>query len=252
MSAAADRLVGEPIWLELASSEPERSLAFYGGLFGWTADPSDSLDGATTLRLGRAFVARLVPMPDDGWIVYLKVPDAGAAAAAIRSGGGHVELGPAVVDDRGVLIIATDPAGARVGFWQPGTHPGFEAANSPGAPAWFELHTLDFAAAVPFYRAVAEWHPVSMGDSDEFRMVVHGEPGAARVGIYDATRDDLDDESAWMPYFAVADTDAAAARIRELGGALLDHPVATPYGRIVHATDPLGTLFTIIQLPEGV
>jgi predicted enzyme related to lactoylglutathione lyase len=89
-----------------------------------------------------------------------------------------------------------------------------------------------------------------MGDSDEFRMAVHGEPGAARVGIYDATRDDLDDESAWMPYFAVADADAAAARIRELGGALLDQPVDTPYGRIVHATDPLGTLFTIIRPPE--
>jgi predicted enzyme related to lactoylglutathione lyase len=250
MSAAADRLVGEPIWLELASSQPERSLAFYGGLLGWTADPSDSLDGAATLRIGSDFVARLVPMPDDGWIVYLKVPDAGAAAAAVRSGGGHVELGPAVVDDRGVLVIATDPAGARVGFWQPGTHPGFEVENVPGAPAWFELHTLDFAAAVPFYRAVAGWRTVSMGDSDEFRMVVHGQPGAARVGIYDATRDDLDEESAWMPYFAVADTDAAAARIRELGGALLDHPVDTPYGRIVHATDPLGTLLTIIQLPE--
>ena len=252
MSAAADRLAGEPIWLELASSDPERSLAFYGGVLGWTADPSDSLDGAATLRLGRDFVARLVPMPDDGWIVYLKVPDAGAAAAAVRSGGGHVDLGPAVVDDRGVLVIATDPGGARVGFWQPGTHPGFETENVPGAPAWFELHTLDFAAAVPFYRAAAGWRPVSMGDSDEFRMVVHGAPGAARVGIYDATRDDLDDESAWMPYFAVADTDAAAARIRELGGALLDHPVDTPYGRIVHATDPLGTLFTIIRLPEKI
>jgi predicted enzyme related to lactoylglutathione lyase len=250
VSAAADRTMGEPIWLELASTDPERSLAFYGGLLGWTADPSDSLDGAATLRLKRDFVARLVPMPDDGWIVYLKVPDAGAAAAAVRSQGGGLELGPATVDDLGVLVIATDPTGARVGFWQPGTHPGFEVENAPGAPAWFELHTLDFAAAVPFYRTVAGWQPVSMGDSDEFRMVVHGEPGAARVGIYDAARDDLDDESAWMPYFAVTDTDAAAARIRELGGALLDHPVDTPYGRVAHATDPLGTLFTIIRLPE--
>lgn len=250
MSAAADHLPGEPIWLELASSDPARSIAFYGGLFEWAADPSDSSDGATTLRLGGRLVARCLSMPEDGWIVYLKVLDAGAAAAAVDSNGGHVEAGPTVVDDRGVLVLATDPSGARVGFWQPGTHPGFEADNVPGAPAWFELHTLDFAAAVPFYRRVAGWLPVSMGDSDEFRMVVHGEPGTARAGIYDATRDDLDDESAWMPYFAVADVDASAARIRELGGALLDHPVDTPYGRVVHATDPLGTLFTVVQRPE--
>lgn len=251
VSAAVDRFPGEPIWLELATTDPERSLAFYGGLLGWTADASDSLDGAATLRLRGDHVARLVPMPDDGWIVYLKVLDAGAAAAAVEANGGRVQVGPSMAGDLGVLLIATDPSGARVGFWQPGTHPGFEIENVPGAPAWFELHTLDFDTAVGFYRNVAGWQTVSMGDSDEFRMAVHGEPGTARVGIYDATRDDLDDESAWMPYFAVADADTAAARIRELGGALLDQPVDTPFGRVVHATDPLGTLFTVIQLPEA-
>lgn len=248
-SAAVERLPGEPIWLELATTDPERSIAFYGGLLGWTADASDSLDGAATLRLGGAHVARLVPMPDDGWIVYLKVRDAAAAASATAANGGRVQVGPSAVGEQGVLVIATDPAGARVGFWQPGRHPGFEAGDEPGAPVWFELHTLDFAT-VAFYERVAGWRPVSMGDSDKFRMVVNGEPGTARAGIYDATRDDLDDESAWMPYFATADADAAAVRIRELGGALLDQPVDTPYGRTVHATDPLGTLFTIVQLPE--
>lgn len=253
MTAAAERLPGEPIWLELTSTDAERSLAFYGGLFGWTADPaSGSLDGSVTLLLGGARIARLVPMPEDGWLVYLKVLDAGAATAAAEANGGTVQLGPAPVGELGIMTIATDPSGARVGLWQPGTHPGFEAEDVPGAPTWFELHTDDFAAAVPFYRNVLGWRTVSMGDSDEFRMVVNGEPGVAQAGIYDGARDDLDDESAWMPYFAVADADAdaAAARIRELGGALLDEPVDTPFGRIVHATDPLGTLFTIIRLPE--
>ena len=249
-SAAAERLPGEPIWLELTSTDAERSLAFYGGLFGWTADArSESLDGAATLRLGRKRVARLVPMPDDGWVVYLKVLDAGAATAAVATNGGTVQLGPTPVGDLGIMTIATDPSGARVGLWQPGTHPGFEAEDVPGAPTWFELHTDDFAAAVPFDRNGLGWQPVSMGDSDEFRMVVNGEPELAQAGIYDGSHDDLDDESTWRPYFAVADADRAAARVRELGGALLDEPVDTPFGRIVHATDPLGTLFTIIRLP---
>jgi predicted enzyme related to lactoylglutathione lyase len=260
VSAAVERLPGEPIWLELATTDPDRSIAFYGGLLGWTADASDALDGSATLRLRGAQVARLVPMPDDGWIVYLKVLDAAAGAAAIAANGGRVQVGPStvgpstvgdsMVGDWGVLVIATDPAEARVGLWQPGRHPGFELDEGPGAPVWFELHTLDFATAVDFYERVAGWQPVSMGDSDKFRMVVHGGPGTARAGIYDAARDDLDDESAWMPYFATLDADAAAAHIRELGGSLLDQPVDTPYGRVVHATDPLGTLFTIVQLPE--
>jgi predicted enzyme related to lactoylglutathione lyase len=48
----------------------------------------------------------------------------------------------------------------------------------------------------------------------------------------------------------VKDADIAAARIRELGGSMLDEPVDTPFGRMAHATDPRGTLFTIIRLPE--
>lgn len=176
--------------------------------------------------------------------------DAGAATAAVERNGGSVRLGPAPVGDLGVMTIATDPSGARVGFWQPGTHPGFDVEDVPGAPTWFELHTKDFAAAVPFYRDVLGWQTVSMGDSDRFRLVTHGEPDVAQAGIYDASHDDLDDESAWMPYFAVADADAAAARIRELGGSMLDEPIDTPFGRIAHAVDPLGTPFTILRLPE--
>ena len=252
MTAAVERLLGEPIWLDLASTDPARSLAFYSGLLGWTAGSgAGSLDEPVTLSLGRKRVARLAPGPEDGWIVYLKVLDAGAATAAVVPNGGAVLLGPSPVGDLGVLTIAADPSGARVGLWQPGTHPGFEAEDVPGAPTWFELHTDDFAAAVPFYRNVLGWQPVSLGDSDEFRMVVHGEPSDAQAGIYDGARDDLDQESAWMPYFAVADADRAAARIRELGGALLDEPVDTPFGRTVHGVDPLGTLFTLIRLPDS-
>lgn len=248
---AADRRVGEPVWLELTTTDFDRSVAFYSGLFGWTPDATrETLDGGTTMHLKRARVARIVPMPEDGWVVYLRTDDIVATTAAVAAHGGRLDLAPSAVGDLAIMAIATDPSGARVGFWEPERHPGFDAEDVPGAPTWFELHTDDFAAAVPFYEGVADWHPVSMGDSDEFRMVANGEPGVAQAGIYDAARSDLTEESMWMPYFAVKDADAAAARIRELGGSLLDEVVDTPFGRLVHATDPLGTLFTIIRLPE--
>lgn len=247
----AERQYGEPVWLELTTTDFEASVAFYAGLFEWTPDTTrETLDGGTTMHRGRARVARIVPMPQDGWVVYLKTADAAASAAAVTANGGRVELPPSTVGQLATMAIATDPSGARVGFWQPGTHPGFGAEDVPGTPTWFELHTDDFAAAVPFYERVAGWRPVSMGDSDEFRMVANGEPDVAQAGIYDATRSDLTDESMWMPYFAVKDADVTAARIRELGGSMLDEPVDTPFGRMAHATDPRGTLFTIIRLPE--
>jgi predicted enzyme related to lactoylglutathione lyase len=217
---------GVPVWLELCSTDVDRSLAFYAGLFGWSHPVAETAGGVTPIRLGRALVAGAVASEFDGWLTYLSAPD-GAEA--------------------GVVV---DPSGARVGLATDASHPRFGARSVPGAPAWFELHTIDFAAAVPFYRERFGWTPVSLGDSDTFRMVVNGDPATATAGIYDAVRDDLDDESAWMPYFAVEDADLAAARVRELGGALLDQPVDTPFGRIAHATDPLGTLFTIIRLPD--
>lgn len=249
--ATRERSTGDPIWLELLTTDFARSSAFYEGLFGWTPDAvPETFDGGTTMHLGEARVARLVPMPDDGWVVYLATPDAAATAAAVPAHGGRVELAPSDVRDLAAMTIAVDPSGARVGFWQPRAHPGFEAEDVPGSATWFELHTDDFAAAVPFYEAVAGWRSVSLGDSDGFRMVANGPAGDARAGIYDARRDGLAPGSMWMPYFAVEDADAAAARVRELGGSMLDDPVDTPFGRLAHAVDPLGTLFTVLQLPE--
>jgi uncharacterized protein len=217
-------VAGDPVWLELASTDPARSLEFYAGLLGWR--PSAPAEGGPTrVKLGRAAIADVVASDVDGWLVFF--------------GGLPGEV-------PGVL---TDPSGARVGIADP-AHPGFGARNVPGAPAWFELHTLDFAAAVPFYVETLDWDPVSLGDSDAFRMIVNGDPATATAGVYDAARDDLDDVSAWMPYFAVKDADLAAGRVRELGGAMLDEPVDTPFGRMAHATDPLGTLFTLIRLPK--
>ncbi len=248
---AADRQPGEPVWLELTTTDFAASVAFYSALFGWTPDAvPETLDGGTTMHLGGARVARIVPMPSDGWVVYLRTDDIVATASAVPAHGGRLELAPSAVGDLAMMAIATDPSGARVGFWEPERHPGFGVVDAPGAPTWFELHTADFAAALPFYAEVAGWEPVWLGDSDSFRMVANGAPGSAHAGIFDAARDDLTDSSAWMPYFAVEDADAAAARIRELGGSLLDAVVDTPFGRVVHATDSLGTLFTIIRLAE--
>ena len=38
------------------------------------------------------------------------------------------------------------PGNAAIGVWQPGTQKGFEIhGTSPGAAAWFELHTREYA-----------------------------------------------------------------------------------------------------------
>ncbi len=123
------------------------------------------------------------------------------------------------------------------------------AAAEAGAPCWFELHTKDFAAAVPFYEKVFGWKVTSIGDSDEFRMVVFGEQGAAVAGILDAARIPADETSRWIVYLAVADADAAASRVTASGGTVFDGPTDTPFGRMSRAADSTGARFCLIQLP---
>ena len=53
----------------------------------------------------------------------------------------------------------------------------------------------------------------------------------------------------WMVYFAVADINASAAKVKELGGQTMMEPFAVPdVGTMVVASDPQGAIFSLIQL----
>ena len=48
---------------------------------------------------------------------------------------------------------------------------------------------------------------------------------------------------------AIPELLVAAERVRELGGALLDGPIDSPFGRVATVADPEGASFQIIQHP---
>jgi hypothetical protein len=151
------------------------------------------------------------------------------------------------VGDVGTMAMVADPSGAAVGLWQPGEHKGFTVMAEPGAPGWFELHTRDYDAALPFYRDVFGWDLHTMGDTPEFRYTTYGEGEAALAGMMDwSAMLPSDVPSHWVIYFTVADSDAAAATVVELGGAITTPPEDTPYGRLSVATDPTGTSFSMM------
>jgi len=52
----------------------------------------------------------------------------------------------------------------------------------------------------------------------------------------------------WCYYFEVDDADAAAARVKEAGGAVVQGPMDVPDGsRVVQATDPQGAYFALVK-----
>ena len=260
MSAIERFPVGAPCWADLWTSDVEGSRAFYSALFGWEAqEPSPEFGGYFMFhRNGAPIAGGMGDMgdmsADDSWKVYLSTEDIAAAAAAMTGLGAVVMGGPDPVADLGQNLVFTDPTGARLGAWQAGTFPGFSARAEPGAPSWFELFTRDYEGALEFYRRVFAWRTAVEGDTDEFRYSTLRDPGDPEhqlAGVMDASAFLPEGAPAhWSIYWDVTDVDASVDEVRNLGGALVDGPMDTPYGRMASVTDPTGAMFKLRTPPS--
>ena len=251
--------VGAPCWADLWTSDVEGSRAFYSALFGWQAEEASEEFGGYFMftRDGAPIAGGMGDMGEDmpandTWKIYLSTDDIAGVAAALEANGATVLAPPMAVADLGQQLVFVDPTGAHLGAWQPGTFPGFTSLNEPGSPSWFELFTRDFAGALDFYRTVFSWKTAVEGDTDEFRYSTLRDPETddQLAGVMDATTFLPEGVPAhWSVYWDVADVDAAVAKVQELGGAVVDAPVDTPYGRMSTATDPAGALFKLRTPP---
>ncbi|GAA3858784.1 VOC family protein [Saccharothrix violaceirubra] len=244
-----DYLTGVPNWLDLGSTDVERSAAYYTALLDWTHEPlGPEAGGYGFFRHDGRIVAAIGPSTEPGaWTVHLNTPDADATAGAVRAAGGEVRVEPDDVFTAGRLAAFTDPTGAEFAVWQPGDRVGLDAVTVPGSLAWIELHTTDVAAAVAFYTGVfdaeASKVPFSGG---EYTVLTPRGAGDERsfAGVVPVG----DGRSRWVAYIEVTDVEATFARNTELGGGVLMPVEHVPgVGRMAWLTDPLGTVFAVIQ-----
>jgi predicted enzyme related to lactoylglutathione lyase len=247
--------LGAPIWIDLASSDTERAIDFYGQLFGWTAvRGGEETGGYVNFSLDGKSVAGMMKNDGgsgfpDGWTTYLHTADVASTAASTVAAGGQVLLDAMDVMDFGRMAVLTDSTGAVIGAWQPGTVRGFEVVSEHGAPSWHELHTWEFAKAVEFYTNVFEWETEVMGDTDEFRYTQQVQNGEPFAGIMDASGFLPEGvPSHWNVYFGSADVDATIKLLESLGGSVLEPAEDTPYGRLAKVADPTGAAFKLGSL----
>jgi len=253
MTASAATTPGAPCWIDLMTSDPARSRAFYSALFGWSAGEGSAEFGGyfMFLRDGAPIAGGMPNSPEvdlaDQWGIYLAVDDARTAVAAAQAEGAQVCQGVLQIADLGGSAVLDDLGGARIGLWQTDTFAGFATRGEPGAPGWFELHTRAYGESVSFYRNALRWDAHTMSDAPEFRYTTLGRDEGARAGIMDASG--MLPEGAggqWSVYFAVEDTDAALAKASELGGSAVMAPMDTPYGRLAIVSDPTGAQFKLV------
>jgi len=248
--------VGAPCWVDLFTSDPDRSRAFYGQLFGWTSeDTGEEFGGYVLFHKDGLPVAGC--MRNDGqsgspdlWSVYLASDDAKATVDAAAANGGQVLVPAMEVAELGSMAVVADAGQAAIGVWQPGLHKGFAILGEAGTPTWFELHTRDYEASVNFYQDVFAWDTHVAGDTPEFRYTTLGAGDSQLAGIMDASSFLPEGAPAhWSVYFGVDDTDAALADTVELGGSIVQPAEDTPYGRLAQAADPTGARFKLVAGP---
>jgi len=242
--------VGAPIWIDLMTSDRDKSVGFYSALFGWTADePNAAFGGYTNLRLDDETVAGLMdtqePSMPDVWSVYLSVADAAATVAKAKDAGAQVMVEPMAVGDLGVMAVIIDPGGAVIGMWQAGEHRGGVVATT-GAPCHFELHTRDYDTVVPFYRDVFGWTITPQADTPGFRYALYELGDGQGAGIMDAAAMLPEGApSCWAVYFASDDVEKTLALAETLGGTTVLAAERTPYGVLAEALDATGARYKL-------
>ena len=242
---------GAPCWFDLASSDTDKSRAFYDELFGWTSESTgEEFGGYINFQHEGANVAGCMAndgsMGPDGWSVYLATDDITKLAETAAAAGGQVVLAPMAVGDLGQMAFIADVGGAMVGAWQPGEHKGFQRHQGPGGPAWFELHTRDFDATLAFYRDVFGQDIEMAVDEPGFRYAIVTADGEQVAGIMDATAFLPEGVPAhWSVYIHVDDVAATVAKAQALGGSLVLGPDDTPYGVLATLTDPTGGIIKL-------
>ncbi len=261
-------------WADVSSPDPAAATEFYSALFGWESAEQLDPEGNyiyTMFSIGGKATAGLGPQPEmmkgmpPIWSSYITVDSVDDTVAKATAAGGNVIVPAMDVMESGRMAFVADPGGAVFGLWQPGTHRGADLLLGPGTLAWNDLATGNTDAAEAFYGEVFPWDFKQMPAADASAPMnywtIHMDTKVPGDGDMD---DDFNggmiamDENwpaeippHWMVYFRVTDTDAAAAKIKELGGNISVEPFDTPAGKIAVVNDPQGGTFSIIAEPKS-
>jgi|HubBroStandDraft_6_1064221.scaffolds.fasta_scaffold301795_1 predicted enzyme related to lactoylglutathione lyase len=118
-------------------------------------------------------------------------------------------------------------------------------ASTTGRFVWHELHTNDRAKGVKFYGTLMGWEikDVAMGPGEPYGLCMLG--GKDHAGIMKSMAP-ANVPPHWLPYIAVDNVDAAAAKVKDLGGKIMGPPMDIPdVGRFAVVADPQGATFAV-------
>ena len=112
------------VHVELSTTDPDKSKAFYGKLFDWKMEDMEMGPGMTYTTIqpgegtGGGLMKQMIPGAPSAWLAYVVVGDVKASTAKAKSLGASVMKDVTEVPGMGWFTIITDPTGAALGLWQ--------------------------------------------------------------------------------------------------------------------------------------
>ena len=241
-------------WYELLTTDVAAASAFYGKVVGWGATDASTPELAyTILAAGEVPVGGLMDLPEEGrrlgatprWLGYVVVDDIDATAGQIRRRGGAVLL-PPTDSNIGRVSVVADPQkatfalveGLTYGPQQPG------GLDELGHVGWHELLAQDRSRIFDFYGELFDWQKNS-GETDAADFYQLFSSAGQTIGGM-LTKLPSVPQPCWLYYFNVDDIGAAAKRVNDSGGRILQGPIELTDGCwIARCADPQGALFAL-------
>lgn len=261
-TSQANEGTGKFFWYELMTSDLDAAIDYYTRVVGWTASdmpmPGDSSQRYTILNAGGRGIGGVMQLTDQmragsarpGWLGYIHVAHADAAAKSIADAGGNVLMGPDDIPEVGRFAMVADPGGAAFYIMTPFPREEMPPLDpvTPGVISWHELYSsLGDKAAFDFYAEQFGWETMTemdMGPMGVYR--IFGKDGTQLGGMMN--KPENLPVSLWGFYANVESIDAAIERINANGGQVLMGPHEVPGGSwIVQAMDPQGAAFALVS-----
>ena len=241
---------GQFCWADLSTSDQKAAKSFYSSVFGWSVKdiPMGDAGVYSMLQIRGKDVAALSGMQDaekkqgvpPHWNNYVSASNVDASAKKAKSLGANVVAPPFDVMDAGRMAVIADPQGAMLCIWQAKNSIGAQINNENNTMCWNELMTGNIESARKFYSDLFGW---KLKVSPEYTEIHAGDRGVGGMMQMDGLPPN------WIPYFAVADADATAKKIKSAGGKIHKPPTDIPNtGRFSVVADPQGAWFAIIQI----
>jgi uncharacterized protein len=245
-------------WYELMTTDAAKAVPFYRNVVGWDAqDAGQPGMDYTLLATKEGPVAGAMTMPDaaraDGggpvWMGHVAVDDVDAYAAKVVKAGGTIHRPPTDIPGVGRFAVVADPQGAVfLLFKGNGAPPPTAGPEKPGYFGWHELMAADGPTAFDFYAGLFGWtksQAIDMGEMGVYQLFAAD--GQDIGGMM--TKPAAAPRPYWSYYIQVDSANAAIARLKAGGGAVVNGPHQVPGGLwTVQAQDPQGGMFALVSV----